>query len=404
VEVSTGNATDPTTSLSNTVIHLPKRIENMTKPVTGWAAQGVGVRTVNTYSCQIYIGNIVNFAKNLQCTSFGMGNVYNDYFLRHLENGKVNLDLTPGNAGAWVNENNFFGGRLSHYSAEGTDVAGVRHVYIAASVNSVNNNLFIKPSIEGNVAEFHVECGGSQNTFQQARWEASTPKLRFFGTTTNHGGRNILLGGYGLQDVVVSSSGTTGGNTSIQGGAEQVVVMGSSGKPLRFKNQSANTSAVRQYYDTSGDPFANGSDWTVFESARELRGKRSTDANPRIKIDYHNGAIYFDNGTTAVPTAGFTSFGADSVACSSPLYASTNDAFTCGAAAYRWSIVHATTLSPGTVGTTNATRVKWTSGTGSPESVLTAIVGSMYTRTDGGSGTTLYVKESGAGSTGWVAK
>ena len=44
------------------------------------------------------------------------------------------------------------------------------------------------------------------------------------------------------------------------------------------------------------------------------------------------------------------------------------------------------------------------SGSGSPEGVLTATVGSIYTRTDGGTGTTLYVKESGTGNTGWVAK
>jgi hypothetical protein len=43
-------------------------------------------------------------------------------------------------------------------------------------------------------------------------------------------------------------------------------------------------------------------------------------------------------------------------------------------------------------------------GTGSPESVLTATVGHLYLRTDGGAGTTLYVKESGAGNTGWVGK
>lgn len=48
--------------------------------------------------------------------------------------------------------------------------------------------------------------------------------------------------------------------------------------------------------------------------------------------------------------------------------------------------------------------VFWASGVGSPESAVTAPVGSIYSRTDGGAGTTLYVKESGAGSTGWVAK
>lgn len=48
--------------------------------------------------------------------------------------------------------------------------------------------------------------------------------------------------------------------------------------------------------------------------------------------------------------------------------------------------------------------VFWSSGTGSPQSVVTAGIGSLYTRTDGGAGTTLYVKESGTGNTGWIAK
>ena len=44
------------------------------------------------------------------------------------------------------------------------------------------------------------------------------------------------------------------------------------------------------------------------------------------------------------------------------------------------------------------------SGSGSPEGVVTAPVGKLYLRTNGGAGTTLYVKESGSGNTGWVAK
>lgn len=43
-------------------------------------------------------------------------------------------------------------------------------------------------------------------------------------------------------------------------------------------------------------------------------------------------------------------------------------------------------------------------GTATPEGAVTASVGSLYLRTDGGAGTTLYVKESGSGNTGWVAK
>jgi hypothetical protein len=43
-------------------------------------------------------------------------------------------------------------------------------------------------------------------------------------------------------------------------------------------------------------------------------------------------------------------------------------------------------------------------GTGTPESVVTAKIGVQYINLSGGAGTTLYVKESGTGNTGWVAK
>lgn len=47
-------------------------------------------------------------------------------------------------------------------------------------------------------------------------------------------------------------------------------------------------------------------------------------------------------------------------------------------------------------------------GEGTPEAVVTAKQGSLFVRSDGGAGTTLYVKESGGvttpTNTGWAAK
>lgn len=43
-------------------------------------------------------------------------------------------------------------------------------------------------------------------------------------------------------------------------------------------------------------------------------------------------------------------------------------------------------------------------GSGTPESNVTAPKGSLFLRDDGGAGTSLYVKETGAGNTGWVGK
>ena len=51
-----------------------------------------------------------------------------------------------------------------------------------------------------------------------------------------------------------------------------------------------------------------------------------------------------------------------------------------------------------------AGQAKWLSGNGTPEAVVTAPIGSLYSRLNGGANTTLYVKESGTGNTGWVAK
>lgn len=52
----------------------------------------------------------------------------------------------------------------------------------------------------------------------------------------------------------------------------------------------------------------------------------------------------------------------------------------------------------------SGTVVGMMAGSGTPEGAVTAPVGWLYLRTDGGASTTLYVKESGTGNTGWVAK
>lgn len=43
-------------------------------------------------------------------------------------------------------------------------------------------------------------------------------------------------------------------------------------------------------------------------------------------------------------------------------------------------------------------------GTGDPEGAVTANIGSIFRRADGGATTSIYIKESGTGNTGWVAK
>jgi hypothetical protein len=54
-----------------------------------------------------------------------------------------------------------------------------------------------------------------------------------------------------------------------------------------------------------------------------------------------------------------------------------------------------------TIGSAGATIF---AGSGSPEGVVTAVIGSLYLNTAGSTSTTLYVKTSGTGNTGWTAK
>ena len=51
----------------------------------------------------------------------------------------------------------------------------------------------------------------------------------------------------------------------------------------------------------------------------------------------------------------------------------------------------------------STTGVTYRTGTGSPEGVVTATIGSYYSRTDGGQGSSWYYKETGVGNTGWIA-
>jgi len=76
----------------------------------------------------------------------------------------------------------------------------------------------------------------------------------------------------------------------------------------------------------------------------------------------------------------------------------TDNAFSCGDTTVRWNRTYSREYFLGSGGS------RILNGSGSPEGSVSANVGSVYTRTDGVAGATMYVKESGAGNTGWAAK
>lgn len=160
---------------------------------------------------------------------------------------------------------------------------------------------------------------------------------------------------------------------------------------LKFNTASGPTMELGRQYDSS-TPAINfhqsGGNINYDARVRVTNGDAATDGNGFLwlEADGPAGRVYLDGSDIIVNNA-------DRVR---PV---DNNATKNGDTSNRWSETYSVEFHPGTIGD-----VVWTSGTGTPEGVVTAPIGSMFTRRDGGASTTLYVKESGAGNTGWVAK
>lgn len=296
VEVSTGSAANPEDIFENHICYLPRVVENKTKPASGWAAQGIGVRVVNAQNCEIHIGNVMEFATGALITSYTRGNAYNLYYINHLENNQINLDLDCGNAAAWTNENQFFINRLSHYSAEGTDVASTRLIRINKATNPINNNIFYKPNLEGDVAEYHVEIGGSYNTILQGRWEATTPKVHYIADNADQGSSNFIIGGYASQTITYSFDVTGGGKYNGLIGPRQVFY--SSALSYKMQNTYSSASPLLTFYESGTAPETAGADdWSFQVGSQTLKGKRKADAYERLKMVFSTAGLFMGDGT-----------------------------------------------------------------------------------------------------------
>lgn len=185
------------------------------------------------------------------------------------------------------------------------------------------------------------------------------------------------------------------------------------------KNYSGTTHqhlAFSEYNSTNAWIFINR------DTAHVAIGNTSTPDAPLHVINAATTAGLFENTSTALSRIGFkgnatssgtsVTIGADAndmvirtggvdavrVLSTGTVRPVTDMVSNLGTSSIRWNAGFISTLFPG------AGSVQWTSGEGSPEGVLSAVRGSLYTRTDGGAGTTLYVKETGSGNTGWTAK
>lgn len=384
---------------------LPQ-VQNDSRTAGQWGT-GVGVQLTNCNTCIITVPDIRYFETGLSCGGLSQGFAYNTVFLQYIIDNKINIDVSTNNVGGWANQNVFIGGRLAYTPSlfSGTTNVGSRDIVLGNSNGQANNNLFLNTNVEGaTFPEYSIEFRQqtSYNILQNCRYEGVAGKRVLFNTDSAAGNNsNLIIGGYQASDIVYTFSGTgTNLYNSVISGRQNFIdstgvgfsISTGSGTQPHIQGFSAGTSALSK--------TNTATDWTYRLSEASLSGKRSTDANARIYVDFSNNGIGFTDGTVA-PVVQLQSSGSGSLfflrnATGFAPYS--DNAFTLGSSGYRWSDTYSVNFRPG------AGTAKWTSGSGTPEGAVTAVVGSLYTRTDGGANTTLYVKESGSGNTGWVAK
>ena len=254
----------------------------------------VGLELANLISCHVTVRQVNGFATGVHATAIGTGFVYNEISFAHIRNNKINLHLNP-QTGGWINECNWYGGRFSYLSGEGTNIVGARHIKVSGNgAHPVNNHRFLKPSIEGDGPEYHIDCETMMySVFDQARWEATTPKANL-----NNCSGVVLWQGYNAGSIVVSGSGSLATQLWTRDWAKIVSGGGARGV-LRLGNVTSNGNPAITIGATSAASDDLSTAYTVAMGANTTKFKRSTDAQARITIDGQNGRIWGDSTGTA---------------------------------------------------------------------------------------------------------
>lgn len=379
-------------------IQLPEVVQQtkVWEGATPTIGEDVGVHIGRLQTCQVWIPLIQNFSEGLTLAPTGnYGVAYNDFYVGHIDNCARSQVLSP--AQGWTNENHFYVRRCSHNSIEGTNVVGTRKILIEdPGVNQPNNNTWFGGSLEGDVAEYQIDCDGVDNRFVQMRYEVTGGAKVRWGPSSQ---RNWIDGGYDSERIAEIWATGANKNSIKTGDTERRLGAAVDRGVLILENVSSNAypalTIVRA--GSTKDGHAPETNWSVELGPNEINVKRDTDVEPRLSIDCLNGRIKVGNGSV-VPAATLGAIGSLIGLRDSHLAFTPDGTYDLGTGVLRPRDLNVTRKVAFSVGPSIS------AGSGSPEGVVTATVGSSFHRSDGGAGTSFYVKESGTGNTGWVPK
>lgn len=363
------------TTINGANVVLPKIRRAAASPHTG-----VGLKAVDMDSCSVMVPDVFDFADSVVLAGDAQGIAYNTIIIGRLYGYNRNMVLEPVNGG-WCNQNTIIGGRWAH-NRSGSAVAGTRQIDIIDG----NTNMFLGCSLEGNVPEYHIAgVNAAYNRFYACRFETTgvvIPTIywgELSGTTYSNG--NMIEGSFTAPERrlrVIQSTHANRNHTR-----DQFLwrgQMGDDSGAVILSNINSDGEALISILSSSTDPHAADPnvDYKLWLAAGGIRAKNTADPFARVYLDAALGRLYFGNGT------------ADPTATARLRYNSglelVNDDFWINTAGKGLRVINAKILS----------------GAGSPEGVVTASIGSQFLRSDGVAGTTLYLKTSGSGTTGWT--
>jgi len=175
---------------------------------------------------------------------------------------------------------------------------------LSDSSNS-NNNVWLKPSWEGNASEYFLECSGRENLFLQPRMErfSGVADVLFSGPLARF---NEFRAGYGGATAVFTETNGAGGNELKTTHRKRFY-----GDISTFNANGASSLAIEVLWPDA--TFATNPDtaYATGIAASRTRWKNPADTEPRVQITNGTSKIEFGVGGVTVPDVGLSRGAAD---------------------------------------------------------------------------------------------
>lgn len=245
----------------------------------------------------------------------------------------------------------------------------------------VDNNKFIHNAIEGNNIHWHILCQGVYNNFDNLRFEASVPKVKYerILPSIDGGSGNSIWRGYGVHNLKTYTFGGANRNYLDKGyyGVSKDISLSDSIKNI-------NNSDIGRYFHSAEDHFNDKgayNNWSTAYGHNYYKLKESQDKFPRLWLRADEKRIYFGDGNQSSTEMGFIGSDDSSLVVGQKYLNVLNGKLALG-----------------------PDGIQLQSGVEAPEGFVTGTIGDLYAvkKSSGDAqGSYLYMKLTSSGNVGW---